>query len=81
MEAVRNDQLGRKKWELPQDFLVSIDQSLKVYDYEELEVATENFSHRCKMGASVYRGVLNGELLAVKQMSKDVDKEKNQKAD
>ncbi|OMO84238.1 hypothetical protein COLO4_22152 [Corchorus olitorius] len=75
IEAARNDQLGRKKWELPQDFLVSIDQSLKVYDYEELEVATENFSHRCKMGGSVYRGVLNGELLAIKQMSKDVDKE------
>ena len=27
------------------------------------------------MGGSVYRGVLNGELLAIKQMSKDVDKD------
>ncbi|EOX91210.1 Serine-threonine protein kinase, plant-type, putative [Theobroma cacao] len=74
-EAARKLQLGRKKWELPKDFVVSIDQSLKVYDFEELEVATEDFSHKYKMGGSVYRGVLNGESLAIKKMSKDVDKE------
>ncbi|XWS33713.1 hypothetical protein CRYUN_Cryun22dG0107000 [Craigia yunnanensis] len=74
-EAARKDKLGRKKWELPEDFLVSIDQSLKVYDYEDIEAATESFSQKYKMGGSVYRGVLNGEFLAIKQMSKDVDKE------
>ncbi|XVE87247.1 hypothetical protein DITRI_Ditri18aG0101100 [Diplodiscus trichospermus] len=73
--AGRKDKLGRKKWELPMDFLVSIDQSLKVYDFEDIEVATENFSQKYKMGGSVYRGVLNGEFLAIKQTSKDVDKE------
>ncbi|XVF17812.1 hypothetical protein REPUB_Repub10bG0156700 [Reevesia pubescens] len=74
-EAAGKGKLGRKKWELPKDFLVSIDQSLKVYDFEDIKVATENFSHKYKMGGSVYRGVLNGDLLAIKQMSKDVDKE------
>ncbi|XVF61953.1 hypothetical protein PTKIN_Ptkin08bG0176600 [Pterospermum kingtungense] len=74
-EAARKDNLGRKKWELPEDFLDSIDQSLKVYDFEDIEAATENFSSKYKMGDSVYRGVVNGELLAIKQMNKDVDKE------
>ncbi|MBA0592061.1 lysM domain receptor-like kinase 4 [Gossypium raimondii] len=72
-EAARKDK--RKKWELPNDVLVSIDQNLKVYDFKDLEAATENFSNKYKMGASVYRGVLKGELLAIKQMSKAVDKE------
>lgn len=72
-EAARKDK--RKKWELPNDVLESIDQSLKVYDFKDLEAATENFSDKYKMGASVYRGVLKGELLAIKKMSKVVDKE------
>ncbi|KAG8474651.1 hypothetical protein CXB51_031177 [Gossypium anomalum] len=72
-EAARKDK--RKKWELPNDVLVSIDQNLKVYDFKDLEAATENFSNKYKMGASVYRGVIKGELLAIKQMSKAVDKE------
>ncbi|XP_022775263.1 protein LYK5-like [Durio zibethinus] len=74
-EAARKSELGGKKWELPKDFLVSIDPSLKVYAFEDIEAATENFSHKNKMGGSVYYGVLNGELLAIKEMSKDVDKE------
>ncbi|XVF15690.1 hypothetical protein REPUB_Repub09cG0177000 [Reevesia pubescens] len=74
-EADRTDELVRKKWELPEGFLVSIDRSLKVYDFEDIEAATENFSLKYKTGGSVYRVVLNGELLAIKQMSKDVDKE------
>ncbi|XWS42001.1 hypothetical protein CRYUN_Cryun17cG0130900 [Craigia yunnanensis] len=69
------DKLGRKKWELPKDFLVSIDRSLKLYKFEDIEAATENFSQKYKIGGSVYRGVLNGELLAIKQTRKDVDKE------
>ncbi|GMI68878.1 LysM-containing receptor-like kinase 4 [Hibiscus trionum] len=72
-EAAAKDK--RKKWELPNDVLVSIDQSLKLYDYNDIEAATENFSNKHKMGASVYRGILEGELLAIKQMSKAVDKE------
>ncbi|PPD80517.1 hypothetical protein GOBAR_DD22547 [Gossypium barbadense] len=44
-------------------------------DFKDLEAATENFSNKYKMGASVYRGVLKGELLAIKQMSKAVDRE------
>ncbi|KAK8606792.1 hypothetical protein V6N13_052549 [Hibiscus sabdariffa] len=65
----------REKWELPNDVLVSIDQSSKLYDFNDIEAATENFSNKYKMGASVYRGVLQGELLAIEQMSKDVDKD------
>ena len=48
---------------------------MKVYDFEDIEAATENFSQKYKIGGSVYRGVLNGELVAIKQMSKDVDKD------
>lgn len=55
----------------------SIAQSLKVYSYGELQLATENFSPNCRIKGSVYRGVLNGDFAAVKKMSGDVSEEIN----
>ncbi|KAE8686001.1 hypothetical protein F3Y22_tig00111088pilonHSYRG00304 [Hibiscus syriacus] len=65
-EAAAKDE--RKKWELPNDVLVSIDQSLKLYDFNNIETATENFSNKYKMGASVYR--VHGEWLRNKSCQK-----------
>ncbi|KAK7283335.1 hypothetical protein RIF29_12780 [Crotalaria pallida] len=51
----------------------------KVYMFEEIKEATENFSPKNRIKGSVYRGVFeNGsEILAVKQMSADASKEVN----
>lgn len=55
----------------------SLAQSLKVYKYGELQLATENFSPNCRIKGSVYRGLLNGDFAAVKKMSGDVSEEIN----
>lgn len=63
---------------LPEHFLdkvVGIGQSLKIYSYEELESATDNFSQLNKLSGSIYLGVLRGNLVAVKKASTDASKE------
>ncbi|ONK75974.1 uncharacterized protein A4U43_C03F22510 [Asparagus officinalis] len=52
-----------------------IGQSLKVYKFEELQLATKNFSKDCKIEGSVYRGVFNGDFAAVKMMSREISTE------
>lgn len=52
-----------------------ISQSLKVYNYEELQSATYNFSPSCWIKGSVYRGTINGDFAAIKRMEGDVSKE------
>lgn len=52
-----------------------IGQSLKVYKFEELQLATDNFSHKCRIEGSVYQGLFNGDFAAVKMMNRDVSKE------
>ncbi|KAH6774676.1 hypothetical protein C2S51_013080 [Perilla frutescens var. frutescens] len=61
-----------------QDFLESISsiaQSLKVYPFQQLKDATEDFSPSCWIKGSVYRGKINGDFAAIKKMSGDVSKE------
>ncbi|KAH6832156.1 hypothetical protein C2S53_007434 [Perilla frutescens var. hirtella] len=61
-----------------QDFLESISSiahSLKVYPFQQLKDATEDFSPSCWIKGSVYRGKINGDFAAIKKMSGDVSKE------
>ncbi|KAG8384509.1 hypothetical protein BUALT_Bualt04G0125300 [Buddleja alternifolia] len=70
--------LGQKKQKLPKHFLdkvVRIGELLKIYTYEELKAATDNFSPHKKLSNSVYRGILRGKLLVIKKMSTNVSKE------
>ncbi|KAL0377816.1 UNVERIFIED_CONTAM: LysM domain receptor-like kinase [Sesamum radiatum] len=63
-----------------QDFLESISsiaQSLKVYTFQELKAATQDFSPSCWIKGSVYRGKINGDFAAIKKMNGDVSKEIN----
>ncbi|XP_059642107.1 lysM domain receptor-like kinase 4 [Cornus florida] len=57
------------------DSISSIAQSLKVYTFEELQSATDNFSPSCWIKGSVYRGTINGDFAAIKKMDGDVSKE------
>ncbi|PIA52498.1 hypothetical protein AQUCO_01000401v1 [Aquilegia coerulea] len=69
-----------KSMEESEEFLESISgisQSLKVYKFEELELATENFSSKYWIKGSVYRGMINGSLAAIKKTDRDVTKEIN----
>ncbi|KAK2987486.1 hypothetical protein RJ640_012145 [Escallonia rubra] len=70
----------KKTEEEEPDFLESImdiAQSLKVYTFEELQSATEDFSPNCWVKGSVYRGKINGDYAAIKKMNGDVEKEIN----
>ncbi|KAL6526232.1 LysM domain [Orobanche minor] len=46
----------------------TIAQSLKVYTFEELRAATEDFSPNSRIKGSVYCGTINGDSAAVKKM-------------
>ncbi|KAL9158029.1 hypothetical protein ABFS82_08G041700 [Erythranthe guttata] len=67
--------------QLSQDFLESISsiaQSLKVYPFQQLKSATQDFSPGSKIKGSVYLGTINGDLAAIKKMNGgDVSKEIN----
>ncbi|RRT36895.1 hypothetical protein B296_00053644 [Ensete ventricosum] len=52
-----------------------IGHALRVYKFEELQLATENFSYECLIEGSVYRGMFNGDAAAVKVINGDVSKE------
>ena len=70
--------LNRKLDEEPQDLLesvYSIAQSIKVYNYEDLKAATDNFSPSFWIKGSVFRGLINGDFAAIKKMNGDVSKE------
>lgn len=67
-----------RKGKLTEEILLSIaniDQGLKFYKYEDLNMASDSFSSRNKIGDSVYFGTLDGERVAIKKMSKNVQKE------
>ncbi|WOK97847.1 hypothetical protein Cni_G06555 [Canna indica] len=49
--------------------------ALRVYKFEELQLATENFSYECLIEGSVYRGVFNGDAAAIKVVNRDVSRE------
>ncbi|KAF8028736.1 hypothetical protein BT93_E1402 [Corymbia citriodora subsp. variegata] len=68
---------GKKLDEDSLDFLDSISSvaSMKVYKYEELQAATENFSSSCLIKGSVYLGKINGDYAAIKKMNGNVSRE------
>ncbi|XP_071739419.1 lysM domain receptor-like kinase 4 [Rutidosis leptorrhynchoides] len=55
--------------------LNSIAQSLKVYKFDELKLATQDFSPDCLIKGSVYKGKINEDFVAIKKMHGDVSKE------
>ncbi|KAL2905667.1 Protein LYK5 [Bienertia sinuspersici] len=57
--------------------LANIAQSMKVYNFIELQYATDEFSPSSRINGSVYRGKVNGDLAAIKKMRGDVSKEIN----
>nr|ABQ59612.1 LYK4 [Glycine max] len=57
------------------EIISGIAQSFKVYNFEELQRATDNFSPSSWIKGSVYRGVINGDLAAIKRIEGDVSKE------
>ncbi|KAJ0704158.1 putative protein kinase RLK-Pelle-LysM family [Helianthus annuus] len=71
---------GDKKLDIDEDSeflesLSSIAQSLKVYKFEQLQSATQDFSPDCLIKGSVYQGTINGNLVAIKKMHGDVSNE------
>ncbi|XP_016492540.2 lysM domain receptor-like kinase 4 [Nicotiana tabacum] len=78
-EAVEKP-LNKKVEDESEEFLESLSsiaQSVKIYKFEEIKTATENFSPTCLIKGSVYRGTINGDFAAIKKMSGDVSKEIN----
>nr|ASM47216.1 lysm-containing receptor kinase 17 [Parasponia rigida] len=61
----------------PFEDLSDITQSIKVYNFDELQLATNNFSTSSLVKGTVYRGVINGNTVAIKKMEGDVSKEIN----
>ena len=53
----------------------SIAQFIKVYKFEELQSATENFSPTCLIKRSVYLGTIKGDLATIKKIDGDVSNE------
>ncbi|KAJ6919469.1 hypothetical protein NC651_013432 [Populus alba x Populus x berolinensis] len=70
--------LNKKLDEESQEFSESISaiaQSIKVYKFEDLKAATDDFNPSCWIKGSVYRGLINGDFAAIKKMNGDVSKE------
>ncbi|KAM3363606.1 lysM domain receptor-like kinase 4 [Capsicum galapagoense] len=76
VEKPSNKKIEEESEELVES-LSSIAQSVKVYKFEEVKAATDNFSPTCLIKGSVYRGRINGDFGAIKKMSGDVSKEIN----
>lgn len=71
---------GKKKSILPKDTLKAItdvNHELKVFSCEELNAATQDFSSEYRIEGSVYRGVVRGNTVAVKEVRRDVSEEVN----
>ncbi|XP_030545437.1 protein LYK5-like [Rhodamnia argentea] len=57
--------------------IASLEEILKVFTFEEIKKATQNFSSRNRIQGSVFRGAFGQETLAVKRVSRDVSNEVN----
>ncbi|KAK7386508.1 hypothetical protein VNO78_26786 [Psophocarpus tetragonolobus] len=69
---------GKKLEEVSQsleEIISGISKFFKVYGFKELQSATNDFSPSCCIKGSVYRGVINGDLAAIKMIDGDVSKE------
>ncbi|XP_022768869.1 protein LYK5-like [Durio zibethinus] len=76
--VLRSSNERKKNYVLPEDLraeIASLDQGLRVFTYEEIKKATQNFSSKNRIKGSVYRGDFGGKILAVKRMRRDVSKE------
>ena len=74
------EKLVVKKGEESQDFLDSLSdiaQSIKVYKFEELQQATDDFGTSSLVKGSVYRGIIKGDFAAIKKVDGDISKEIN----
>ncbi|GMN29729.1 hypothetical protein TIFTF001_002534 [Ficus carica] len=64
-----------------QDYMKSLSkaarQPFKNYTFEELQLATNNFSPSCLIKGSVYRGIFIGDFAAIKKMDRDISKDIN----
>ncbi|KAG1341800.1 lysM domain receptor-like kinase 4 [Cocos nucifera] len=72
--------VGKKKAILPKHILkdiTDVNHGLKVFSCEELNAATQDFSSEYRIGGSVYRGVVRGNVVAVKEVIGDVSEEVN----
>ncbi|KAF3786610.1 LysM domain receptor-like kinase 4 [Nymphaea thermarum] len=49
--------------------------SLKVYKFEELQAATNNFGEVCRIQGAVFRGVFEGDIAAIKRIDGDASTE------
>ncbi|CAN6459845.1 unnamed protein product [Victoria cruziana] len=49
--------------------------SLKVYKFEELQTATNNFGEECRIQGTVFRGSFNGDVAAIKRIDGDASME------
>ncbi|XP_062102320.1 lysM domain receptor-like kinase 4 [Humulus lupulus] len=75
-----NEKAVDKKIEESQDFLDSLSdiaQSIKVYKFEELQLATNYFSNSNLVKGSVYKGTIKGDFAAIKKVDGDISKEIN----
>ncbi|KAI3840998.1 hypothetical protein MKX03_018229 [Papaver bracteatum] len=54
-----------------------IAQLLKVYNIKELKSATENFNTNWQITGTVYRGIISGNLAAIKKMNGNITEELN----
>ncbi|XP_057730031.1 lysM domain receptor-like kinase 4 [Arachis stenosperma] len=57
------------------EIISDIAQSFKVYRFKELQSATNDFSSEFLIKGSVYRGLINRDLAAIKKINRDVSKE------
>lgn len=78
--AAKKKMMKRKGCVLPKEILeyqVGAGHALKVFGMEELEAATDDFSSERRLGGSVYKGVLRGALMAIKETCREASKEVN----
>ncbi|XP_058081077.1 lysM domain receptor-like kinase 4 [Magnolia sinica] len=79
-QSLTTEELHKRSASLPQELLLGltdIGHTLNVYEFEELQHATEDFSSRCRIEGSVYLGTIRGDAVAIKKMERDVLKEIN----
>ncbi|KAL5099373.1 hypothetical protein RYX36_003700 [Vicia faba] len=73
--SAKEKPVKKEEEKLLEIIISGIGQSFKVYDFEEIKVATDDFSPSFLIRGCVYRGVINGDLAVIKITEGDVSKE------
>ncbi|CAI8588753.1 unnamed protein product [Vicia faba] len=73
--SAKEKPVKKEEEKLLEIIMTGIGQSFKVYDFEEIKVATDDFSPSFLIRGCVYRGVINGDLAVIKITEGDVSKE------